>query len=147
MCAPAARNCAAASASERGKGNILARTQTHRSVSRMTRRAAAQRRMRFVRLLCVISLGAALIVAYVWQRVWTHGVAQRIAEREREVRQLKAELAYLQETRARLADFERIRREAQERCGLVEQQKYVVPILSEFRSMVEEDRRESDAIK
>lgn len=87
------------------------------------------------------------MVAYVWQRVWTHGVVQRIAAKEKEVRQLKAGLAHLQETRARLADFDRIRREAKLRCGLVEQQKYVVPILSGFRSMVEEDRRESEAAK
>ena len=110
----------------------------------MTKRNAAVRKIKFMRLICLIFLGALLMVVYVWQRVWTHGAVQEIADYEKQVRILKAELANLHETRTRLADYDRIRLEANKRCGLVEQQKYVLPILSEFRSIVEEDRRESE---
>jgi len=83
------------------------------------------------------------MVGYVWQRVWTHEIVQELTVLEKQVNQQKAELAKLRETRTRLADISRIQLEAKKRCGLVEQKKYVLPVLSEFRSLVKDDRRES----
>ena len=79
-----------------------------------------------------------------WQRVWTYETVQKISNKEEQIEELMTEIARLKEQRSRLADFDRIRTIAQEKCSLNIDEKHIVPVLAELSDLVEEDRQESE---